>query len=80
MTITIQLRDEIANQLQKEANQRGMTTEALLSETVETHWAVEDTPPAKMPRPYGLAKGTFQVPDTFFEPLPTELLDAFEGK
>ena len=27
----------------------------------------------------GFAKGTFTVPDEFFEPLPTELLDAFEG-
>jgi hypothetical protein len=31
-------------------------------------------------RPIGLAKGTFQVPPTFFEPLPDEILDAFEGE
>jgi hypothetical protein len=80
MTITIQLRDELASQLQKEATQRGITPEALLSETVETHWAVVDTPSTKTPRPYGLAKGKFHVPDAFFEPLPDELLDAFEGK
>jgi antitoxin (DNA-binding transcriptional repressor) of toxin-antitoxin stability system len=33
------------------------------------------------PRPeIGFAKGTFVVPDEFFEPLPAELLDAFEGQ
>jgi antitoxin (DNA-binding transcriptional repressor) of toxin-antitoxin stability system len=31
-------------------------------------------------RPIGLAKGTFEVPPSFFEPLPDWLLDAFEGK
>jgi antitoxin (DNA-binding transcriptional repressor) of toxin-antitoxin stability system len=27
----------------------------------------------------GFAKGTFTIPGEFFEPLPAELLDAFEG-
>ena len=31
-------------------------------------------------RPIGLDKGKFEVTDAFFEPLPQELLDAFEGK
>ncbi len=31
-------------------------------------------------RPVGLAKGRFEVPPEFFEPLPDELIDAFEGK
>jgi hypothetical protein len=31
-------------------------------------------------RPIGLAKAVFQVPASFFEPLPDDLLDAFEGK
>lgn len=31
-------------------------------------------------RPIGLAKGLFEVPAEFFEPLPEEMLDAFEGK
>jgi len=30
-------------------------------------------------RPFGLAKGEFVVPDEFFEPLPDDLLDAFNG-
>ncbi|EDN66001.1 Prevent-host-death protein [Beggiatoa sp. PS] len=31
-------------------------------------------------RPIGLAKDQFQVPSQFFEELPEDLLDAFEGK
>jgi len=36
--------------------------------------------PVKKPRPIGLAKDQFKVPAEFFEPLPEEDLDAFEGK
>ena len=32
------------------------------------------------PRPIGLLCTTFAVPATFLEPLPDELLDAFEGR
>ena len=32
------------------------------------------------PRPIGLAKGTFTIPRSFFEALPDELLDTFEGR
>ena len=35
--------------------------------------------PPVQSRPIGLAKGRFSVPRTFFEPLPDELLHAFEG-
>lgn len=31
-------------------------------------------------RPIGLAKGQFEVPESFFEPLPDDFLDAFNGK
>lgn len=34
----------------------------------------------KKPRPLGLAKGTVRIPPSFFDPLPDELLDLFEGK
>lgn len=34
----------------------------------------------KTPRPIGLAKGEFTVPDSFFEPLPDDLLALFEGR
>ena len=32
------------------------------------------------PRPWGLAHGTFDVPDDFDAPLPDDVLDAFEGR
>lgn len=31
------------------------------------------------PRPIGLARGTFSVPASFFDPLPDDLLRGFEG-
>ena len=31
------------------------------------------------PRPVGLAKGRVEVPTAFFQPLPEDTLDAFEG-
>lgn len=34
----------------------------------------------KKKRPIGLAKGTFEIPDSFFDPLPDDLIDLFEGK
>lgn len=34
---------------------------------------------AHRPRPFGLAAGTFLVPDDFDDPLPEEILKAFEG-
>ena len=36
--------------------------------------------PAQQPRPTGLGKGLVEVPDSFFEPLPEDLLRLFEGK
>ena len=35
--------------------------------------------PRKQPRPLGLARGSFVVPDSFFEALPKEILKGFEG-
>jgi antitoxin (DNA-binding transcriptional repressor) of toxin-antitoxin stability system len=37
-------------------------------------------PKTESKRPVGLAKGQFEVPESFFEPLPDDLLDAFGGK
>lgn len=36
--------------------------------------------PEESPRPWGLATGTFEVPDDFDAPLPDDVLDAFEGR
>lgn len=35
--------------------------------------------PPRQPRPVGIDRG-MEVPDSFFEPLPEELLEAFGGK
>lgn len=34
----------------------------------------------RAPRPIGRMRGMFEVPGSFFEPLPDELLDLFEGR
>ena len=36
--------------------------------------------PAKEPRPIGLGKGLVRIPDSFFDPLPEDLLRLFEGE
>jgi prevent-host-death family protein len=32
------------------------------------------------PRPFGLAKGKIEIGEEFFEPLPEEIIRAFEGR
>lgn len=39
-----------------------------------------DPSPLVQPRPSGLAKGQFTVPDDFNAPLPEDVLQTFEGK
>jgi hypothetical protein len=41
---------------------------------------VKITIESKQPRPFGLCTGEFTVSDDFDEPLPEEILSAFEGK
>jgi len=42
---------------------------------------VRSVPPKRRtPRPIGLAKGEFEVTEEFFEPLPEDILRAFEGE
>ncbi len=42
---------------------------------------IRPLPPARTtPRPIGLAKNKLKIPKKFFDPLPGNLLDAFEGK
>ncbi|MDH4194670.1 MAG: type II toxin-antitoxin system Phd/YefM family antitoxin, partial [Nitrospirota bacterium] len=36
--------------------------------------------PLSRKRPIGLAKGQFTIPDSFFEPLPEDLIKAFSGQ
>jgi antitoxin (DNA-binding transcriptional repressor) of toxin-antitoxin stability system len=37
-------------------------------------------PGCRTPRPIGLAKGTLEVPDTFFDPLAEDMAAAFNGE
>lgn len=39
-----------------------------------------DPTPLPQPRPIGLARGQFTVPDDFNAPLPEDVLQTFEGK
>jgi hypothetical protein len=39
-----------------------------------------DSQGLSQPRPIGLAKGQFSVPDDFNSPLPEDVLQTFEGK
>ena len=36
--------------------------------------------PGDKPRPVGLGKGLADIPESFFDPLPDEMLDLFEGR
>jgi hypothetical protein len=45
---------------------------------VRTHRETATT--TKVHRPSGWMKGRWQLPDSFFDPLPDELLDLFDGK
>jgi prevent-host-death family protein len=36
--------------------------------------------PVKVLRKPGLMKGKFEIPDSFFDPLPNDILEYFEGK
>jgi hypothetical protein len=49
-------------------------------EEVENGAEMQPTSETKTLRPIGLAAGEFVVPDDFDDPLPDELLDAFEGR
>lgn len=50
----------------------------LLNGLPRTTFAPQPKAPAL--RPYALAKGTFVIPASFDDPLPDDLLDAFEGR
>jgi len=42
---------------------------------------IRPLPPRRnRPRPIGLCKGEFELPRSFFEPLPEDLVKAFEGR
>ena len=40
---------------------------------------IETAQRSKEPRPFGLGKGGCTAPDSFFDPLPEDIIEAFEG-
>ncbi|QTA81027.1 Toxin-antitoxin system type II, antitoxin component, VapB-like [Desulfonema limicola] len=53
---------------------------ALIHEGLKSLILSQTNQKLSLPRPIGLAKNRFQVPPEFFDELPEELLNAFEGK
>lgn len=47
---------------------------------VRTYRVNTQSPPPTVARPIGWLKGKWELPDSFFEPLPDDVLDLFEGK
>ncbi len=78
MQITLNIED---NLFKKASVLTGITEYTLLIR--EGLKALIDSEIRKKPdsyRPIGLAKNRFHVPPAFFEELPEDMLDAFEGK
>jgi len=84
MTMTITLSPEQEERLKVVAAARGLDWNEFA--TASLIRVIEDaaaplTPPAPAePRPFGLAKGEFVVPDDFDTPLPEDVLADFEGR
>ena len=51
-----------------------------LPEKASALLTILNPPTLSQPRPIGLAKGQFTVPDDFNAPLPEDVLQTFEGK
>ncbi|MDM8532707.1 hypothetical protein QUF63_16215 [Anaerolineales bacterium HSG25] len=55
----------------------------LLAEFVaflKTKFDIQEKPTMEQTRPFGLCEGEFVVPDDFDDPLPDDILNAFEGR
>ena len=61
------------------AAERAKLVEAL-SASIWSSAANGEDPATRPLRPIGLARGEFAVPDDFDDPLPDEILDAFEAE
>lgn len=66
---------EVENQLIDEIHQLSMDKIELVLKIVLS-WKEQ---PLKKPRPIGLAKDEWQISSSFFEPLPEDLINLFEG-
>ena len=83
MVLNISLNPASEARLREMAEKAGTDVTAYVSRLIELatdHGQVlpnNSAPPGT--RPIGLAKGTFAIPSSFFDPLPDDVLDAFEG-
>jgi len=78
MQITLNIDD---NQFGKASQLTGiMEYSALIHEGLKSLIMSQSGKKPSSPCPIGLAKNRFQVPSEFFEQLPEEMLNAFEGK
>jgi hypothetical protein len=77
--LTITISDALLEKAIQKTSRQGISVEELIGNYLE-EYVSQNPQPILSARPIGLAKGKFSIPDSFFEPLPEELLDAFEGK
>ena len=79
MTLNISLNPAAEARLRSLAEQAGTDVNVYVSQLIEV--ATEEACDGLngLRRPLGLAKGTFQIPPSFFDPLPDDVLEAFEG-
>ena len=72
---------EAKTHLSRYLNEMGVDDRIVLCNRNRPVAEVRLLPGSKNPeRRLGLAKGDFEIGNEFFEPLPDDLLDAFEGK
>lgn len=82
MTVTIDLRPDVAARLQRSAKQRGLSMQDYIQQLIEMAPTEKAEAPAPLPaetmlRPFGLCAGEFTVPDDFDAPLPDDIQEIF---
>jgi hypothetical protein len=80
--LTITVSEVLLEKAIQKTSVQGLSVEELICDYLEDYVSQQTKPSLSSlsARPIGLAKGKLSIPDSFFEPLPEELLDAFEGK
>ena len=84
-SLTIHLPAELQNQVQQVAQQQDKSVSEMISWLLEQSITsylpqAETTSVSPEKRPFGLCAGEFTVPDDFDAPLPSSIIEAFEGK
>jgi hypothetical protein len=83
MVLNISLRSASEARLREMAQKAGTDVTAYVSRLIELDTEQGRVLPNNLAppgmRPIGLAKGTFEIPSSFFDSLPDDVLEAFEG-